>query len=115
MIAQLRDQISGAFGYRFPCLEEEATECVSVRGESSLGSRADVDSFLTLLSSWSNSVPLLHPADRAYFGFLGAYHLKFDSTCRDVLVLLSSGARHSNLVERVDHQTPDHTICHRPW
>lgn len=76
--------------------------------------RADVNSFLALLSSWSHSVPLLHPAGRTYLGFMGAYHLELDGTCGDVLVLLSSCARHSYLVERMDHETPDCTICHRP-
>lgn len=77
--------------------------------------RADVDSFPPLLSSWSDSVPLLHPAYRAYPGFMGTYHVEFDRTCGHVLVLLSSCARHSYLVERMDHQTPNRTVCHRPW
>lgn len=77
--------------------------------------RADIDSFPPLLSSWSNSVPMLYPADWAYPSFVGAYHLEFDCTCGYVLVLLSSCARHPDLVERMDHQTPNRTICHRPW
>ena len=72
---------------------------------------ADFGSFSALLPSWSNSVSLLHPTNRAYPGVMGAHYLEFDRTCGYVLVLLPSRERHSDLVEGMDHETPNRTIC----
>ena len=71
---------------------------------------ANAGSIFALLSSWSDSFPLLHPIDWAYRGFMGTYNLEFDRACRHVLVLLPSCERDSHLVEGMDHQTSNFTI-----
>ena len=73
---------------------------------------ANVASVPTLLSPWSNGISLLYPVGRANPSVMGTYYLEFDCTCRYVLVLLPSCQRHSHLVERMDHQTPNRTIHH---
>lgn len=64
------------------------------------------------LPSRCHRPPLLLPAHRQHFRFLGSYHPELAGACRHVLVLLSICSRCQDMVETVHHHPTDRTIHH---
>ena len=109
---ELSHQILGASGHCLPCVEEKAVEYAAPSDMILLTSDA-LRSLSSLLSPRSDRFPVLHPIDRSYPSLVGADHFEPHSSRRYVLVLFSSCPGYSNLVERMDHQTSNHTVCYR--
>lgn len=65
-----------------------------------------------LLPPRSHCPSLLHSIDRFDLGLMGSYHPELDGTRCHVLVLLPERSWHQDLVEGVDHPSPNHPICY---
>lgn len=70
-----------------------------------------VSSFPSLLSPPCDSTIVLHSIDRTHICIMGTNYTQSYSTRCYVLVLFPECARRQDLVEGVDHPSPNYAIC----
>lgn len=71
---------------------------------------ANANSLPSLLPSPSDSIAVLHSIDRAHLCIMGSNHIEPHCARCDVLVLFPECSWSQDLVEGVDHTSPNYTI-----